>query len=65
MLLLGAGKDRICLTEETRALAARIPNAAYVEIPGAGHEILMERDLYREQFWTALDAFLHEKCPGL
>jgi lysophospholipase len=27
-------------------------------IPGARHEILMERDEFREQFWAAFDAFV-------
>jgi lysophospholipase len=27
-------------------------------IPGARHEILMERDAIREQFWAAFDAFI-------
>jgi lysophospholipase len=27
-------------------------------IPGARHEILMERDVIREEFWAAFDAFI-------
>jgi lysophospholipase len=27
-------------------------------IPGARHEILMERDAIRAQFWAAFDAFI-------
>jgi lysophospholipase len=61
LLLVGAGKDRICLSTETRALAARLPNAIYEEIPGAGHEILWEQNVYRAQFWTAFDAFMKEQ----
>ena len=29
-----------------------------IVIPGARHEILMERDEIREQFWAAFDAFI-------
>ena len=29
-----------------------------IVIPGARHEILMERDVIREQFWAAFDAFI-------
>lgn len=56
-LVVGAGRDRICLTPQTRAFAGRMPNADYVEIQG-GHEILMERDEIRAQFWAAFDAFM-------
>ncbi len=58
LLVIGAGADQIVLTEETRAFAARLPNARYVEIAGAGHEMLMERDIFRAQWWAAFDAFM-------
>ena len=57
-LIFGAGSDRIVLTAPIKAFAARMPNATYVEIPGAEHEIMMERDSIRAQFWKAFDAFL-------
>ena len=43
---------------QTRAFAARLPNARYIEIAGAGHEMLMERDVFRAQWWQAFDAFM-------
>ena len=58
LLLVGAGSDRICLTPATSAFAPRLPNGRYLEIAGAGHEILMERDLYRRQIWNAFDDFM-------
>jgi len=58
LLLVGAGKDRICITADTKAFAAAAPHADYVEIPEAEHEILMERNAIRAQFWTAFDAFM-------
>jgi len=60
MLLVGAGKDRICVTQQTRAFAKRLPHADYVEIAEAGHEILMERSPLRVQFWAAFDAFMQK-----
>ncbi len=57
-LLIGAGKDRIVLTAETKAFAARMPHATYREIAGAEHEILMERDPLRREWWRAFDDFL-------
>jgi lysophospholipase len=56
-LVSGAGADRIVLTAETRKFAARMPNATYLEIAGAQHEILMERDALRRQWWAAFDDF--------
>ena len=59
-LVVGAGADRICLTPAAKAFAARMPNAGYVEIAKAGHEVLMERDVFRAQFWAAFDAFIQK-----
>ena len=44
VLIVAAGQDDRVLTAETARLAARLPNARYVEIPHAWHEILMETD---------------------
>jgi lysophospholipase len=64
LLVVGAGQDRICITPETKAFAARMPNADYLEIAGAGHEVLMERNQYRAEFWAAFDAFMSERRPA-
>jgi lysophospholipase len=58
LLVVGAGNDRICITPQTKAFAARMPNADYLEIAGAGHEVLMERNEIRAQLWAAFDAFM-------
>jgi len=60
LLVVGAGKDRICLTPQTRAFASRLPHADYVEIKDAEHEILMERNPIRAEFWAAFDAFIQK-----
>lgn len=62
-LIIGAGADRICLTPAAKAFAARMPHCDYVEVAEAGHEILMERNVYRTQFWSAFDSFLKGKTP--
>ena len=36
----------------------RLRAGSHLVIPGARHEILMEQDRYREQFWAAFDAFV-------
>ena len=61
LLVIGAGADRIVVTRETKAFAARLPDARYLEIAGAGHELLMERDIFRAQWWAAVDAFLGDQ----
>jgi lysophospholipase len=63
LLVIGAGNDRICLTPAARAFAQRLPNGEYVEIADAGHEVLMERNMYRAQFWAAFDAFVLKQIP--
>ncbi len=63
LLMVGAGRDRICVTAKTKAFAQAAPNADYVEIKEAGHEILMERNPIRAEFWRAFDAFVARHCP--
>lgn len=64
-LLIGAGRDRVCDTEAARAFALRMPHVQYVEIAGAQHEILMERDPLRAEWWAAVDAFLKKNAPAV
>jgi lysophospholipase len=57
VLICGAGKDRICLTEAARAYAKRLPRGTYVEFEDSEHEILMENDSIRARFWQGFDDF--------
>jgi len=58
VLIAGAGKDRIVLTEATRRFAARLPRGRYVEFEDSEHEILMEKDAIRARFWAEFDGFV-------
>jgi lysophospholipase len=58
LLLIGAGQDVIVSTEATEQFAIRLRAGAHLVIPGARHEILMEQDRFRAQFWAAFDAFV-------
>jgi len=58
LLLVAAGQDRIVSTPATGAFAVRLRAGSHLVIPGARHELLMEQDRYREQFWAAFDAFV-------
>ena len=61
LLVFGAGRDRIVKTAAIRDYVKRLPNARYVEIEDAEHEILMEKDSIRARFWTEFDAFIGER----
>lgn len=61
LLVFGAGHDRVVKTEATRDYVKRLPNARYVEIENAEHEILMEKDSIRERFWAEFDSFINER----
>lgn len=58
LLLVAAGEDRIVSTRAVEHLSARLIAGGHVTIPGSRHEILMERDPIRAQFWAAFDAFI-------
>lgn len=58
VLVIGGSGDRVVSTRPMERLAAELRVGTYLEIPGACHEILMERDIVRDQFWAAFDAFV-------
>ena len=60
VLMFGAGHDRVVVTAATKRFAGRMPQSVYRRLEGAEHEILMERDVFRTQFWSAFDAFMAE-----
>ena len=39
-------------------IASRLRVGSHLMLPGAKHEILMEQDYFRSQFWAAFDAFV-------
>jgi lysophospholipase len=57
-LILTAGEDKVVDKHAAAALAHRLRGASTIELRGARHEILMETDAIRAQFWAAFDAFL-------
>jgi lysophospholipase len=58
LLILAAGKDEVVSNAAIERFATRLRAGAHLVIPGSRHEILMERDVYRGQFWAAFDAFV-------
>ena len=58
VLMLAAGDDRIVSSKAIENLADRLKVGTQLLLRGSRHEILQERDLIREQFWAAFDAFV-------
>jgi lysophospholipase len=58
LLMLAAGQDVIVSNTAIEQFAMRLRAGSQLVIPGARHEILMEQDRYRGQFWAAFDAFV-------
>ncbi len=58
VLIVGCGADRVVETPAMERFVVRLKTAALVVVPEARHEIMMERDAFRDQFWTAFDAFV-------
>jgi len=61
--VIAAGDDRIVDNRATRRITARFANGAYVEAPGAFHEILQETDAIRAYFWREFDALAARVAP--
>jgi lysophospholipase len=57
VLVCGAGKDRIVLTDAERDFTKRLPRGIWLELNDSEHEILMETDTIRSRFWSAFDSF--------
>jgi lysophospholipase len=58
ILIVAAGQDQLVSTPGIGQFATRLPVGSHLVIAGARHELLMEADRYRSQFWAAFDAFV-------
>ncbi|HXW25615.1 MAG TPA: alpha/beta hydrolase [Xanthobacteraceae bacterium] len=58
MLIVAAGQDELVSTPAIAQFAVRLRAGAHLVISGSRHEILMEQDHFRSQFWAAFDAFV-------
>nr|WP_246728537.1 alpha/beta hydrolase [Microvirga terricola] len=57
-LVIAGGDDRVCSTPAIERFSARLKSGHAIVLPGARHEIMMEKDEIRELFWVAFDAFI-------
>lgn len=58
VLMVLAGRDRVVNNAAAQTFARRVPGVSLVYIQDALHEILMERDVIRQEFLAGLDSYL-------
>ncbi len=58
ILIVAAGRDAIVSNTAIEDFATLLRAGSHLIIVGAQHEILMEQDRFRAQFWAAFDAFV-------
>jgi lysophospholipase len=58
VLMIAAGADRIVSLPTIDAIGRRLKRGRTITLQGARHEVLQERDLFREQVLAAFDAFV-------
>jgi lysophospholipase len=63
VLVLTAGEDTVVDTSTHAKLVARIKGARHLAIAGSRHEIMMETDAIRAQFWQAFDRLAKDILP--
>ena len=64
-LMIGAGDDMVVSNRAMEATVARMRNANALTVDGARHELLQERDRYREQVLAAIEAFAAKPVEGI
>jgi lysophospholipase len=61
ILVIAAGADRVTDTRAAERFASRLRAGRLIVIEAAEHELMVERDIFRDRFWAAFDAFI----PGI
>jgi lysophospholipase len=64
VLIATAGEEQLVDNTSHDAVAAELPDAVHITIEGSKHEILMEVDPIREQFWAAFDQLVERVVPA-
>jgi lysophospholipase len=57
-MMIAAGRDVTVSTAAIEEFAGRLRAGSHLIIAGSRHEMMMETDRYRAQFWAAFDAFV-------
>ena len=58
VLMVGCGQDRLVSTPAIEEFGSRLRVGSHLTLPRARHELLMEQDALRAQFWAAFDAYV-------
>jgi lysophospholipase len=58
ILIVAAGRDAIVSNSVIEDFAMQLRAGSHLVVVGSQHELLMEQDRYRTQFWAAFDAFV-------
>jgi lysophospholipase len=58
ILIISAGLDVVVSNAAIEEFATYLRTGSHLEVVGSKHELLMEQDRYRSQFWAAFDAFV-------
>jgi lysophospholipase len=58
ILITASGRDDIVSTPAIEDFAMLLRAGSHLVVAGAQHELLMEQDQFRQQFWAAFDAFI-------
>ena len=58
MLIIAAGADAIVSNAAIEDFGTLLRAGSHLVVPGAKHELMMEQDRFRDQFWAAFDAFV-------
>jgi lysophospholipase len=63
ILVLTAGEEQLVDNASHGVVLEQLPDARHITIAGAKHEILMEVDPVRAQFWNAFDELANRVAP--
>lgn len=64
VLIVTAGQEALVDNASHDEVCAQLPDCTHVTIANARHEILMETDEIRAQFWAAFDVFAERVAPA-
>ncbi len=64
VLVVTASQDQLVNNATHATVVEQLPDAQHITIDGAKHELMMERDDYRAQFWTAFDEMADRIAPA-
>jgi len=60
VLIVASGDERVISQENIHQFSAQLQNVPMVVVENAFHEVLIEHDSMREQFWAAFDSFMDQ-----